>query len=261
MVLLTQCTGEVLELASKPQNIISLVPSITENLILFGKLPAARTSFCIEPADIVKGIPVIGGTKTPRVSKIISMKPDLVIANQEENIKEHIEEIRAAGIPVWVTFPMKVYEMPRLMMELSSLCEDEELFSPWITMSEKLLTREYKWEKTPKIATLIWKKPWMAVGHDTYTSDLIHFCGAKNPIFGRYPEISVELIEQVKPDILLLPTEPYAFEKEDFVFWQKHVPQVIGFSGEDLLWSGTRWISAVSQLVEICKHFVEKSLK
>ncbi len=261
MVYLTQCSGEVLELTKKPEKIISLVPSITENLIQFGKMPVARTSFCIEPASVVKNIPVIGGTKTPRVSKIISMKPELVIANKEENIKEHIEEIRAAGIPVWVTFPNKVSEMPRLMMELSGLCDDEELFSPWITMSEKLLNRKYVWEKTPKIVTLIWKKPWMAVGHDTYTSDLIQFSGAKNPIFGRYPEISLELIQEIKPDIMLLPNEPYAFEKEDFKFWQAVVPEVISFPGEDLLWSGTRWISGVSQLVEICKHFVQKSLK
>ena len=258
MILLTQNDGSILKLSQKPKNIISLVPSVTENLIQFGTIPVARTSFCIEPAEIVKNIPTVGGTKTPRISKIISMKPDLVIANQEENIKRHVEEIQAAGIPVWVTFPNTVAELPKFMEELSTLCGDESLAKEWISKSKQLLKQKFVWKKKPKIITLIWKNPWMAVGKDTYPSDLITFCGAENPIEGRYPPITVEEMKSYNPDILLLPTEPYAFEPEDFEFWKPIVPQVISFSGEALLWSGTRWITGASQLVEICKHFAQK---
>ncbi len=221
-------------------------------------MPMARTSFCIEPADLVKSIPVIGGTKTPRVGKIISMKPDLVIANQEENIKAHVTEIQAAGIPVWVTFLQTVVQLPQLMREVASLCEDGSVANEWIFSSEKLLKQKFVWNKKPKIVTLIWKKPWMAVGKDTYTSDLIEFCGGENPIPGRYPEITPEEMKKLKIDIMLLPTEPYAFENADAQFWKKIVPNVLSFNGEDLLWSGTRWIHAASQLVEICKHFSQK---
>lgn len=261
MISLTQYDGSVLELASKPKNIVSLVPSITENLILFGKTPVARTSFCIEPKEKVKSIPVIGGTKTPRVKKIIEMKPDLVIANQEENIKAHIEEIQAAGIPVWVDFPTKVNHLPRLMNELAELCDDSSIADKWIGKTEQLLKQTFKWKKTPKIATLIWKDPWMAVGQDTYTSDLIRFCGGINPIAGRYPEVLVEQIRNLKVDILLLPTEPYEFEPSDIVFWKEHVPHVFSFNGENLLWSGTRFLDAVESLVEICKSFEKNQLK
>lgn len=258
MISLTQSDNSILKLPQKPKSIISLVPSVTENLIQFGTIPVARTSFCIEPAEIVKNIPVIGGTKTPRVAKIISMKPDLVIANQEENIKQHVEEIQAAGIPVWVTFPNTVAELPKFMEELSTLCDDEPLAKAWITKSRQLLQQKFVWRKKPKIITLIWKNPWMAVGKNTYPSDLIAFCGAENPIEGRYPALTVEEVKNYNPDILLLPTEPYAFEAEDFEFWKSTVPQVVSFSGEDLLWSGTRWIAGASQLVEICKHFAQK---
>ncbi len=258
---LTQFDGSILKLTEKPKNIVSLVPSITENLIQFGKIPSARTSFCIEPRKIVPNIPAIGGTKTPRVAKIISMKPDLVIANQEENIKAHVEEIQAAGIPVWITFPQTVFELPKLMRELSSLCDDSAQADMWIAKTESVLKQKFQWKVKPRIATLIWKEPWMAVGKDTYTSNLIEFCGGENPIPGRYPEIAVERFKDWKIDILLLPSEPYEFESVDVEFWKPIVPQVIPICGEDILWSGPRFIDAAASLVEICKSFEKNQLK
>lgn len=251
---LSQCFGGKLQLQHKPEKIVSLVPSITENLILFGKTPTARTSFCIEPKEVVNTIPVIGGTKTPRVSKIISMRPDLVIANQEENIKEHVEEIQAAGIPVWVNFPNRVLDLVPLMTELASLCHDDSKSKPWIEQTKNLLSRQPIPKRTLNVITLIWKDPWMAVGKDTYTSDLLKFCGMENPVEGRYPQLTREQILAHKPDILFLPTEPYAFDEADLREWEGYTKPML-FCGEDLLWSGTRWISAVSQLTEISKSF------
>lgn len=254
MIKLSQCFGGEIVLRTKPKNIISLVPSITENLILFGKTPMARTSFCIEPKDKVKNIPVIGGTKTPRISKVIAMKPDLVIANQEENIKEHIEEIQAAGIPVWVTFPKNISDLIPLMKELGSLCDDETESYLCIDGLEKLLQQKFQWERTIKVITLIWKNPWMAAGQDTYPSHLLSFCGMENPITGRYPKLTDDEIRKHKPDLILLPTEPYEFKQIDAEEWQKSATSVL-FCGEDLLWSGPRVFKAVESLTEICKRF------
>ena len=68
--------------------IVSLVPSITQTLFDFGldhSEIVGRTKFCIHPADRVKEVPVIGGTKNFRPDKIKALKPDLIIANKEEN--------------------------------------------------------------------------------------------------------------------------------------------------------------------------------
>lgn len=258
MIELTQYNAEKLKLSAKPQKIISLVPSITENLIQFGTKPVARTSFCIEPKDVVKDIPVIGGTKTPRVSKIISMKPDLVIANQEENIRKHIEEIRDAGIPVWITFPKDVGDVVELMKELMTICEDTYAASNWIEKTKEILSCP----QPPKFTavTLIWKNPWMAAGVDTYSSHLLSHCGFQNPILGRYPEISEQEIRELSPDIIILPTEPYAFDSEDMEYWGKIAP-TLSFDGEDLLWSGTRLVRAIPRLMEIAKQFKKKTIK
>lgn len=258
MIKLTQYNGKILELDQKPKKIISLVPSITENLIQFGTRPVARTSFCIEPKNIVKEIPVIGGTKTPRISKIISMKPDLVIANQEENIREHVEEIEASRIPVWITFPKRVEDVVLLMKEIMSITDDPYTASNWVEKTKEIIKQEHP--KKLKAVTLIWKDPWMAVGQDTYPSHLLSFCGIENPIEGRYPPVTMEQIINYKPDLIILPTEPYEFVDGDLKDWQKIAPAIL-FNGEDLLWSGTRLIHAVEKLTKIAKLFKRKTIK
>ncbi len=94
----------------------------------------------------------------------------------------------------------------------------------------------------------------MAVGQNTYPSNLLSFCGMENPVSGRYPQITEEEIHQCRPDLILLPTEPYEFTQEDAKEWGKTIRSVL-FSGEDLLWSGPRVFNAVDTLVEICKRF------
>ena len=105
-----------------PRKIVSLVPSVTENLIQFGRAPIGRTSFCIEPREEVGSIPVVGGTKTPNIARIRSLSPDLVIANREENRREDVLEIVSMGIPVWVTYPITIDETLSMMESLAELC-------------------------------------------------------------------------------------------------------------------------------------------
>lgn len=78
------------------KRIVSLVPSLTELLIDLGltKSIAGRTRFCIHPENIVREIPVIGGTKNPNLDKIRDLKPDLIVANKEENRAEDILELQ-----------------------------------------------------------------------------------------------------------------------------------------------------------------------
>ena len=84
----------------KTQRIVSLVPSDTYSIYRLGALDrvVARTDYCVEPAGLIERIPAIGGTKNPRLEELISLKPDLVIANQEENSKRDIERLQEAGV-------------------------------------------------------------------------------------------------------------------------------------------------------------------
>ena len=88
-----------------PQRIVSLVPSLTELVAWLGAADrlVGRTKFCTEPPGAVGRIPAVGGTKNPDIAAITALQPDLVIANREENRREDVEALRAAGIEVLVT--------------------------------------------------------------------------------------------------------------------------------------------------------------
>lgn len=76
--------------------IVSIVPSLTELLfdINLGNQIIGITRFCIHPINGVKNICKVGGTKSLNVDRIIALKPDLIIANKEENSRSDIEQLQ-----------------------------------------------------------------------------------------------------------------------------------------------------------------------
>ena len=116
-------SGVALPLARPPRRIVSLVPSITETLCALGLADAlvGVTVYCVEPRDVVGGKVRVGGEKDPDLDKILALAPDLVVANIEENLREHVDQLRAWSIPVWVTYPRTVAEGIRLIGELGEV--------------------------------------------------------------------------------------------------------------------------------------------
>src|SRR5688572_16861387 len=112
-----------------PQRIVSLVPSVTESLfdLSLGSRVVGRTDYCVYPVGQVERIPTVGGTKNPDIDKIIALKPDLVMANREENRKEDVKALQAAGIPVWVTFPQTIPESFNLLWNIMYLSEETSM--------------------------------------------------------------------------------------------------------------------------------------
>src|SRR5450759_1940486 len=98
--------GRIFETRHTPQRIVSLVPSWTEVLFAFGAgdRVVGVTDYCIYPAEGIAAKTKIGGTKNPRVDQILSLAPDLVIANIEENSQVDVAALEARGVPVFATF-------------------------------------------------------------------------------------------------------------------------------------------------------------
>jgi len=211
-----------------PQRIVSLVPSLTEALfeLGLGGRVVGVTDWCVHPAAAVAELPKVGGTKNPSLARILELRPDLVIANREENRERDVERLRAAGVSVWVTYPRTVADGVALVRELAALGAPPERAHPLIRSLETALARAR--ESTParrtRVFCAIWKRPWMAVGADTYADDLISVCGGAN-VFGasgrgsarerRYPIVDEAEIAAAQPEVILLPDEPYAFGARD----------------------------------------------
>src|SRR3712207_6539979 len=98
----TDDLGAPVELTGPATRVVSLVPSLTESVA--ATRPEAlvgATDWCTHPADL--GVTRVRGTKNPDVHRILELRPDLVLANQEENRELDVRRLRDAGVPVWVT--------------------------------------------------------------------------------------------------------------------------------------------------------------
>ena len=205
------------------RRIVSLVPSLTEALFALGlgERLVAVTDWCVHPAEAVDALPKVGGTKNPSLDRILELEPDLVIANQEENRQRDVERLMARGIAVWVTYPRTVRDAVGLLGELAELGAPPECVDAVLRPIERAVD-EAEAQRPPRPTRFfcpIWKKPWMAVGRDTYADDLLRLCGGEN-VFAdraerRYPLVETEDIVAAAPEVILLPDEPYAFGPRD----------------------------------------------
>jgi ABC-type hemin transport system substrate-binding protein len=210
-------------LPTPPARIVSLVPSLTEALfdLGLGDRVVGVTRWCVHPAAGVSRLPKVGGTKDTDVAGVIALAPDLVIANQEENTRRTVEKIRAAGIPVWVTYPRTVADGAALLRELADLGADHHAITTVVEPVEQAVAEAARTrpETRTRVFCPIWRDPWMSVGADTYADALLGLCGGAN-VFAdrrerRYPIVSLDDVVAAAPEVVLLPDEPYAFGPRD----------------------------------------------
>lgn len=257
--------GFRLDLPHPPQRLVSLVPSWTETIFAFGLGPnlVGVTRYCIAPAAAA-AIPNVGGTKNPNVRAIIDLNPDLVIANAEENRREDIEQLRAAGLAVFTTYPRKisaaVESIIKLGAALGCVPAADAMAREIVTAVSEIETSVGVWAKLRFRAFCpIWKNPWMAFNADTYAHDVLRMLGFNN-IFAaageRYPRTTLEEAIELRPDFVMLPDEPYEFSSKDVEELKPHLPaalsrRVVLISGRDLHWYGVHMVTGLKSLAAL----------
>lgn len=202
------------------RRIVSLVPSTTELLCALGLADAVVgvTVYCIEPRDVVRTKTRVGGEKDPDLDAIRALAPDLVIANIEENVREHIEALRAAGLRVWLTYPRSVAESLTMIRELGEVTGAVDAARALLADLEPLYAEvraRLAGRRATPVFYPIWREPWMTIGGDTYIHDLLATCGGAN-VFGdreRYPAITLDDVAARSPEVVLLPDEPFRFRR------------------------------------------------
>lgn len=231
--------------------IISLVPSITETLFDFGltsKEVIGRTKFCIHPKDKVKDLPKIRGTKNLHLDKIVALKPDLIIANKEENTKEQVEFLMKEH-QVWVTDINDFQDNISFIKELGERLHREELAENFNQKMTKII-QQNTFPKGLKIAYLIWRNPYMSIGGDTYINSMINQLGGINILEHktRYPE--VQLTDLEKADVIFLSSEPYPFQEKHIQEIKDQLPnsKVKLVDGEVFSWYGTHLLQCEKYL-------------
>ncbi len=232
--------------------IVSLVPSLTELICDLGlsEQLVGRTRFCVHPADVMKETAIIGGTKNPDPEKIKQLQPDLVIANKEENRKEDVEAIRSFS-DVMVTDVSTVDEALKAITDIGRKTNTTGKAESLREEIEAMIPQRDDWEPL-RVVYLIWEKPCMSVGGDTYIHDVLGRWGLVN-LLGeqtRYPEITADEMRRLAPDFLLLSSEPYPFSDKHIRSYEKELPETVPVlvNGEYFSWYGSRMLKAFAYL-------------
>ena len=193
-----------------PRRIVSLVPSQTEYLLDIQAPVLGRTKFCIHPAKEVSEVQVIGGTKNFKFDAIDRLKPDLIIGNKEENYKEGIDEL-AEKFPVWMSDIYTLEDAFQMMEQVAIVCDRTQQANAVIGQCQRSI-KSIRGSKTGRVLYLMWRNPWMAAGRNTFIDYMLSHLGYENVVNEtRYPELSDEEINTLKPDQILLSSEPFPF--------------------------------------------------
>jgi ABC-type Fe3+-hydroxamate transport system substrate-binding protein len=240
-----------------PQRIVSLVPSQTELLCCLGleAETAGITKFCVHPESWFTSKEKVGGTKTVNIHKIHQLKPDLIIANKEENVKEQIEQL-AADYPVWLTDVNSLADALQMIAKIGTLTGKLAFATALINNISEAFKELRVIEKPVKTAYLIWRKPYMTIGGDTFIHDMMQKCGFEN-IFSdktRYPEINITQLQQPEGcQLLLLSSEPYPFKQKHLDELQGQLPEVkiMLVDGEFFSWYGSRLLQSANYFKQL----------
>jgi ABC-type Fe3+-hydroxamate transport system substrate-binding protein len=237
--------GRDVPVPARVRRVVSLVPSLTEAVAATARdLLVGATDWCTHPPDL--DVRRVKGTKNPDVGAVLDLAPDLVLANQEENRASDLDALRAAGVPVYVTDVRTLDGAFASLTRMLAACGLER--PAWLDEAEAA------WKALPEPAVRrravvpIWRKPWMAVGRDTFTGAVLHRLGVDNVLADadeRYPRIDPKHLPP--HDLVVLPDEPYLFTADDGPEAFPGVPAAL-VSGRLLTWYGPSLIEAARVL-------------
>lgn len=234
--------------ANQPASrVLSLVPSLTETVALARpEALVGATDWCTHPAylDVVR----VRGTKNPNLETIRQLRPDVVLANKEENREHDVLRLRETGIPVWVTVTESVPEALTSIHRMFSQCLGWPA-PTWLDEATRIWNRPIPPVRARTVIP-IWRDPWMAVGSSTFTGDLVRRLGVENA-FGvhpeRYPHVDLVELQHMDLDFVLLPDEPYVFTPDDGPEAFPGTRSVL-VSGRLLTWYGPSLVTAYEEL-------------
>ena len=251
--------GRRVALPERVDRVVSLVPSLTEWLVVagVGDRLVGVTNWCVEPAGVTDRLPKVRGTKNPDLAAVRALRPDLVVANAEENRRIDVERLETAGVAVYVTSPVTVAgaveELRALAAAVGALPRAAAIdASLRACIAPAAAGRRPGAGGGRRYACAIWRDPWMWVGEGTYAADLLRLAGGVPVVAAaRYPKLDLEEVAALRPEVVLLPSEPYPFgpaDAREVVAWSG--VRAVLVDGRALTWYGPRIPAAIGSLAE-----------
>jgi len=262
-ITVTDDLGREVNIPFPPNRIISTVPSTTEFLFDLGmdEKVISRTRFCKYPKGKIEKLPNIGGPKDLYIDKIRLLNPDLILANEEENNKTQIEAMMAE-FPVYVCKVRNFEEALQNILNTGKITGSEARAFEIANQIRAGFAKIPKTVQPLKALYLIWKNPYMTVGTDTFINSMLEKCGLVNVISNakkRYPKLNPEEIQDLRPDVVLLSSEPFPFGEVNRIEIQNLLPnaEIELVDGEMFSWYESHLLKAHNYFAELIHKLTE----
>jgi ABC-type Fe3+-hydroxamate transport system substrate-binding protein len=239
-----------------PRRIVCLCPALTETLFALGAGPrvVGRTVYCVHPPAGVTAVPTVGGTKNVDIPALLNLRPDLVIAAQEENRRPDVEKL-AERVAVYV---VEVRSVPDALGVIQTLGNLTDCAGPAADLVARISQRFARLRRAAdrRVVYLVWREPYMAAGRATYIDALLQQIGLPNAAGDRperYPRLSPAELRALAPEVVLLPSEPYPFDETHCAELAALLPaaRLLLVDGELLGWYGARMLAAGDYLDDL----------
>jgi iron complex transport system substrate-binding protein len=204
-------TGRPLDLPAPPRRIVSLVPSVTEDLYAIGAQGAlvGVTDFCDYPPRARRKAHV-GDMLAPNLETLVSLKPDLVVATRSGNREETFDQLKRLAIPVYLVDPVSVADVLRLIAGLGELtghrdgaaAVTSDLERRVAAVRERVAGRPH-----PRVLYVLWPEPLIVPGRGSLVSELIALAGGLSVTADQgqgYPRMSLEAAVGRSPEVIIL---------------------------------------------------------
>lgn len=251
----TDHLGRTIRLENVPQRIISLVPSQTEFLyaINAGQQVVGVTKFCVLPEDAKSSARVVGGTKNIHSDIIEELDPDLILANKEENDKDQILAL-AEKYPVWTSDVADLQAATDMMQQVGKLTGHYQRALE-ISIEVNRLFINMQTVIPRRVLYFIWRDPYMVAGKGTFIHHILTRSGMVNAARAktRYPTLNTAEIRRMKPDLILLSSEPFPFKEKHLDEFRQLVPEaeIRIVDGQKFSWYGSHLLQVPEYLEKL----------
>jgi iron complex transport system substrate-binding protein len=195
-------------LAAPPQRIVSLAPSVTELVCALGleRNLVGVTSFCDRPAS-VRGTAVVGGPANPSLEAILSLKPDLVVVDDEGIGPRVADRLERLGVRTARFHGTRLAVLPAGIRQLGRDLGVPEAAERLAAAMARAIRPVPLQSRAPKVLFVIWPDPLVTAGSGTLLDDALRAAGMANCADGvtsPYPRLSLEAVLQRQPELLVV---------------------------------------------------------
>ncbi len=204
-------TGRKIYLAKTPKRVVSLAPSITEILFAIGAGDSVVgvTEFCDYPPEALTKTQV--GDSRPNLEAILALEPDLVLAMEviRDDVLKTLQQLK---IPLFILEAKSlehVYAHIRTLGRMLDRVQEANALAHSMRQGIQAIGDRTSSLPKPRVLYVLYSQPFITVGPGSFIHQLLEFAGGDNiakDVGQAYPRLSMEVVMQKDPEILLFPS-------------------------------------------------------